>query len=223
LHTEGVEAGRQDAEQLRKAAAAEATAVTARAEEAGRRLIAEAELKAQAIIAEGRGELALAVRDAQLELREKLSRALTSLLRESVERELSDPKLVRELLREIVGAYARADGAGEIGIEVRVRPELVEELEASVPSALGRALADRSDAFDLKGVLRSAGFEYRIRDAVVEVTPESVAEKLAELLTPRMRAQLREASGEEDALVPAGGDDRPAPWIKPGAHSGTKR
>lgn len=222
LHAEGVEAGRQEAERMRQAAAKEAEAVIAKARESARHLIQQAEVKGQALLAESRGEIALAMRDAELELRAKLSRALTSLLTEGLERELSDPRLLRELLREVVVAYARADGSGS-RLEVHVRPELAQELASALPGRLGRELGEAKEGYDLRADLRAAGFEYRIHDGRVEVTPESVAELLAELVTPRLRALLQEAAREQSTPVEAGTPDDAGTWIGPAARAAAGR
>lgn len=201
LHSEGIEAGLHDAEQLRVTAAAEGAEVVEEARETGRKLVAQAEEEGRAILAAARDELAMAVRDAQLELRAHLELALTSLLEEGVRRELEDPTLVRQLLTEVVGAYARADAAGErLRLAIDVRTELVEELTAAAPALLGRAMAEATD-LDVKGRLASAGFEYRVSGAVVEVTPESVAEKLAELVSPHLRTFLRSAADEQSEVA----------------------
>jgi len=201
LHSEGIEAGLHEAEELRAAATAEGAEVVEQARETGRKIIAQAEAEGRAILAEARSELALAVRDAQLELRARLEQALTSLLEEGVRHELDNPTLVKRLLTEVVGAYARADEHGDgQTLAFEVRAELVEELVATMPGLLGRALADATD-LDVKGGLASAGFEYRIRGAVVEVTPESVAEKLAELVSPHLRALLRSAADEQSGAA----------------------
>jgi V/A-type H+-transporting ATPase subunit E len=201
LRNEGLEAGLHDAEQLRATAAAEGAEVLEQARETGRKLIARSEAEGRAILAAARSELALAVRDAQLELRARLDQALTSLLQESVRRELEDPTLVRRLIAEVVGAYARADAAGQgQRLAIDVPAELLEELTAAAPALLGRALAEATD-LDLKGGLATAGFEYRIRGAAIEVTPESVAEKLAELVSPHLRTLLRSAADERGEAV----------------------
>ncbi len=224
LHAEGVELGRQEAARLRAAAQAEAAAVIARAEESARQLIAEAEKKARALQAETHSDLALAVRDSQLELRDKLSRALTTLLQQSVERELGDPAFLQEVLRELIVAYAAAAGLGAADAEVHVRPEAVDKLTSALSGMLGQALTDATKGLDVKGTLRTAGFEYHVDNFAIEVTPESVAEKLAQLVTPRLRSLLREAVGEESLLMPAGKahDNRAAP-VPSNQHSGSNR
>lgn len=189
LQSEGVEAGLKEAEQIRAAADDEAAAVVQEAREESRQLVAQAEERARMILADAKRELSQVVRDVRLELRTSLERILTSLLEEGLERPLEDPELLSRILVEVVSAYARSDAAGET-LEVDVRPELVEQLEAAAPAMLGRALADRA-RLDVRDGLRRAGFEYRIRDAVVEVSPESVAEKIAGMMSPQLRSRLR--------------------------------
>ena len=203
LHAEGVAAGEREAEQLRAAAAAKAEALVAEAQAAAREIVAGAEAQARALVAEARTELALAARDVQLDLRAHLERGLTLLLETGLEQQLDQPALLASLLADVVRANAAAAGAGE-ALEVKVRPELVAALEAAAPALLGRALRDGEAGPLLRGELREAGFEYRVADAVVEVTPAAVAEKLIELVSPRLRALLRETAGQGTPLVGAG-------------------
>ncbi|MCG6990000.1 MAG: hypothetical protein LJF06_17795 [Gemmatimonadetes bacterium] len=201
LQSEGVEAGLKEAEEVRSAAAREAAGLIKEARETAREVVEQAEVEAREILADARRELALVVRDVHLGLRVGLERVLTSLLERGLEHHLEDPELLARLLSEVVSAYARGDAEGRT-IELKVRPELVEELTAAVPGILGRALADGSRV-DVKAGLEAAGFEYRIEDAVVEVTPASVADALVQYVSPHLRALLREASGEEGMVVTA--------------------
>lgn len=189
LQTEGVETGLKEAEQIRTAADAEAAALIEDAREAGRQLVAQAQERARIMVADAKSELSLMVRDVRLELRAALERVLTSLLEEGLREPLGDPDVLAELLAEVVKAYAQGD-AGGLTVDIEVRPELVERLTAAIPGLLGRALADEAHVA-VKGGLRDAGFEYRIRDAVVEVTPASVSEKLGEMMSPQLRSLLR--------------------------------
>lgn len=190
LHSEGVEAGLNDADDLRAAAAAESAAVVAEARENARAIVARAEERAATLVDEAKGEISLAVRDAELELRDALERSLTSLLQRWLQPALEDPDLLARLLVEIVGADADAP---DPGLEVEVRSDLVERLAAVAPRMLGEALAE-GGRVDVREGLRTAGFECRVHDSVIEVTPESVAEKLVQLLSPRLRALLRTAA-----------------------------
>jgi len=201
LHAEGVEAGRQAADRLREEAVARAAEVVEHAKKTARELTEQAQAQAAAILAAAQSELDLAVRDAQLELRARLERALTLLLEEGIARKLDEPALLTRLLTEVVQAHAGSESEGQT-LEIRVRPESVQELAAAVPGMLGRALADGTGSFDLNGSLRTGGFECRIGKAVVEVTPESVAEKLAQLVSPQLRAVLRDAAAGAKPAVP---------------------
>jgi len=203
LHAAGVEAGERDAEQLRAAAAAQAEALLEQARVSAREIVAQAEAQARAINEEARTELALAVRDVQLELRARLEQALTTLLEEGLQRQLQEPELLAALLADVVRANARS-AAAEEALEVRVRPDLVAALEHAIPALLGDALGDGEHGVTVRGDLRSAGFEYRVTDAVIEVTPQAVAEKLVALVSPQLRSLLRAAAGEEAPLVAAG-------------------
>lgn len=199
LHDEGVEAGIHDADELRTAAAAESAAIIDQAQDTSRQLIAQAEARAEALLADAKNQVALAVRDAQLELRARLERTLTALLEEGLAHDLEDPELLTRLLVEVVGAYARADGDPET-LEVKVHPDLTRRLAAAVPGILGRALANGT-CLDLKAGLETVGFEYRVRDSVVEVTPQSVAAQLEHMLSPQLRTLLRSvADGQRVAL-----------------------
>lgn len=187
LHSEGVEAGLNDADDLRAAAAAESAAVVAEARENARAIVARAEERTATLVDEAKGEISLAVRDAELELRDALERSLTSLLQRWLQPALEDPDLLARLLVELVGAEADAP---DPGVEVEVRSDLVEALAALAPRMLGEALA-QGGPVDVRAGLRTAGFECRVQDSVVEVTPESVGEKLVQLLSPRLRALLK--------------------------------
>jgi vacuolar-type H+-ATPase subunit H len=201
LQNEGVEAGLREAEEVRSAAAREAAALIKEARETGRQVVEQAEVEAREMLAEARRELALVVRDVHLGLRTSLERVLTSLLEQGLEERLEDPELLARLLAEVVSAYARGDAEGRT-LEIEVRPELVEELTAAVPGILGRALADGS-RMNVKAGLEAAGFEYRIEDGVVEITPASVADALVRYVSPHLRTLLRAASGEEGMVVTA--------------------
>ncbi len=201
LHTEGVEAGLQEAERLRAAAEAESAAALDEAREEARRVTAEAEARASAMVAGAKDEIALAARDVQLDLRARLERTLTSLLRAALERELDDADFLRKLVVEVVGAYAQADAEGQgATLEVTVRPEMVERLAAAAPGMLGGALSDGA-RIELRGGLDRGGFEYRVRDAVVEVTPESLAEELTRLVSAQLRDHLRSTADRSAAAA----------------------
>ena len=207
LHDEGVEAGRQEAERLVREARLEADRIVEQARKEAERLSADAEARAAEELSRGRAELEMAARDAVLELSEVLAGGLGALLARSVEEELRDPDFLRSLLKEAVGAYARADAEGQRPIEVRVPAELEDQLESWAFGELARGIrggpagpdgeggagaADGTNRVELSATLERAGFEYRAVDGTVEVDVAAAVDLLLGLLTPRLRKTIEE-------------------------------
>ncbi len=188
LQQEGVESGRRQAGELVAAARAEAGRIVddARREATGARARADAELR-------------LAARDVSLKLQRTLTDALRAALARAVEPRLSDPDFVAALLRELVLTYARADAARELEIEINVAPEMRDRLAVWALREMREARSDGSSTkIDLETTLGRAGFEYRIHGAAIEITVESVVERLMELVGPAVR-ELFAASSEDGA------------------------
>ena len=191
LQQEGVEAGRAQAQQLLADAQAQAARALADAQQQAKQIVDQAKSKAQQELQQGRSELELAARDAVLALRQVLSRTLTDVLRLASAQALKDEKLLVELIRDVVSQYAAADAKGA-NVELHVDKD---RLEAVARWALAQAGGEKPRV-DLKGPLESAGFEYRATGGTVEVTPDSVAGVLADMLSPVLREMVdRSAQG----------------------------
>lgn len=191
LHDEGVEAGRAEAERLVREAREQATAIVREARARADALLAEAEEGARRAEARGRDELELAARDAVLELQAALAETLTRVWSRGVAAELRDPEVLTALLREVVRAYAAGDAVGR-PTEVRVPGRLARDVEAWWSRELADAL--ESTASVTADPVLDAGFEYRIGGGAVEVTVESVVEKLMQSVQPRLREILTRGS-----------------------------
>ncbi|MFO7894091.1 MAG: hypothetical protein R6U63_10165 [Longimicrobiales bacterium] len=199
LHSEGVEAGRKEAEEVIRAAEAEAEEIVRRARGEAEALVAEAQAEAEAAGERGRAELELAVRDAILQLQASLNAILRSLLDRAVTDQLSDPDELKPLLQEVVKAYARADA--EAGpTEFRVPARAARTLEAWWSRELATAVAGAGAGVPaLSGSLSEAGFEYDVGGGTVEVSVESVVEKLMELVRPGLRGVVEEVAKDAAA------------------------
>lgn len=198
LHSEGVEAGRKEAEAVIRAAKEEAEEIVRRARGEAETLIAEARTEAEAAGARGRAELELAVRDAILQLQASLNAVLRALLERGVADHLADPGELKPLLREVVEAYARADAEGR-PTEFRVPARAARSLEAWWSRELASAVAGGAGAAGvppLSGSLEGAGFEYDVSGGTVEVSVESVVEKLMELVRPGLRGVVEAVANE---------------------------
>lgn len=208
LHDEGVEAGRQEAERVLREARREAAEIVERAGSEADALVAAAKARVAEEEERGRAELKLAARDAVLELRAALTETLSTILAESVSRELSDAEVVERLLREVMGAYARAD-ADRRPVDIRVPGALARDVTRWWKSELSAVL--RGEASVEVNPVLEAGFEYRIDGGTVEMSVEATVAKVMELMRPRLReivgdsaAGLEAASGE--ALVGSAGE-----------------
>lgn len=214
LHADGVEAGRKEAERLIQDARDQAESIIGAAEEEARRIVESAESKAKRETERVNAELRLAGRDAVLQLRSALDAVLATVLRRAAAKELNNPALIADLLREVLSAYTAADAAGRSGIEVRVSRDLSDELADWGMKQLGQSLKNGGPV-NLTATLADAGFEYRIAGSTVEVTPDAALEKLRELVSPRLRELLSDATKEAVA-----GHGDPHPSGPPGAPAG---
>jgi V/A-type H+-transporting ATPase subunit E len=192
LKHEGVDAGRAAAEQHLAKARQEADAILADARAHTEKIVATARAQADGLQAKARTDLELAARDLVLRLHESLSRAVREILAAGVRQPLSDPKFLGNLLHEIVLQYVRADIERTAAIRINVTPEMRERL-AEWAMALAHKPELGGTSLDLRGTLAEAGFEYQADGANVEVTVESVADALAELVNPALRDVLRKA------------------------------
>ncbi len=196
LHKDGVEAGRAEAQKLLDQAKAQAEQVVADAKGQAERILADARGQAAQTVEHGRNELDLAARDVFGRLRQTITDAVGEVLRRSAADALKDEEFLVSLLHDVVVEYARKDAEGTWPIEIR----LDEAKADGVIQSLLDKLAGEGGAeprVDLKGKLKSAGFEYAVSGGVVEVTAESIAGVLGEIIAPRLRELIdRAAAGE---------------------------
>lgn len=197
LKADGVEAGRQAAEMIRREAEQQAAQRLREAEAEAQRIIAAAQAEREKILARTQTELKLAARDTILRLREALEKALKEVLLEAVHGQLQDADFLKELIREIVCQYAKADAKQEDVITVNVSEPMRRRLGDWAIGAFHKADCPQELTIQLHGALTGAGFEYRLSGGTVEVTPESVVEVLMEIVSPEVRKLLQSALEEQ--------------------------
>ena len=197
IRTEGVEAGKAQADQLLGEAKQQAEEIIAQAGQEKDNILAQAKRDADNMLARAKDELRLAARDTVMRLRDALNLALKQVLGHGVESNLEDTEFIGQLLHEIISQFAQADLEGERTFEINVRPEMRDKLINWALAELGReSIGQKHVSTDLKGTLRQAGFEYNATGATVEVTVESVVERLSELVSPKLREILNQALAE---------------------------
>ncbi len=197
LRTEGVEAGKGEGEQLRAAARAEADKIVAEAKNQAEQIVADASAEAKRIAERERSELDLAARDSVLRLREGVGKAVWALLHHEVGDKLADREFLAELIRDVVVNYAKSDAHADTLIEIHVNEESVQAIADWALKYLTDEQRQNAKAHvDLKGTLKTLGFEYSVAESTVEVTVESITEVLKEQVSPRLREVLDRALAE---------------------------
>lgn len=198
IHSEGVEAGRQEAEKLLADARQQCEQIVADAKQHGEQIVADAKGEGEAILARARTELQLAARDNVLKLRETLAAVIEQVLARAVREKLDDPEFLGATLHELVTLAVKSDLEGRGAMVINVSPEMRDKLVDWALSELGRESVDGvRHAFDLQGTLAQAGFEYKMTGATVEVTLDSVTEAMKELVAPGLREVIDQAMSSD--------------------------
>lgn len=199
LQTDGVEAGRQEAEKIQQAARDEAQQTVDDAKRQAEKIVADAKAEADGMLARAKTELQLASRDAVLKLRDVLARALEAIVAEGTKEKLADADFLGQVLHDLVRLYAESHmGARSAPMTIDVQPEMKQKLREWALSELGQQAVDSlRSTFDLQGTLAATGFEYKIAGATVEVTVESVVETLKDLVGPGLKEVLDQAVADQ--------------------------
>ena len=206
IRGEGVQAGRHRADELIAEARKHADRIITEAKEQKQRTIAEAEAEVQGRLARARTELELGVRDSALHFRDVLKRRLRDVLAYGARRHLADPSFVGKVLHEIITVSAQADRGQASEITINVPTEMREQLVQWAINEIDHRAADAiRESIDLSSTLREPGFEYKLNDATVEVTLDSVVEVLSDLIAPGFRELLDCAAAEDERQPPRNG------------------
>jgi V/A-type H+-transporting ATPase subunit E len=198
LQQEGVQAGRQQADQIRADAEKQAAETIAQAKAQADQIRADAEKQAAETIERGRTELDLAARDTIQRLRMGLENALSELLSLKVTDALEDPDFLTSVLHELVMAYAKADVNRDDTILINVSQKLHGKVADWAIQELAAQARQARTQIDLKGNLRQAGFEYTFAGGTVEVTNDALVNVLAGMVTPRLREMVERAARPQE-------------------------
>lgn len=194
IHSEGIEAGRQEAEKLLAEARRQAEEILSGAGAEAERIVADANAQAEAILARAGTELRLAARDNVLKLRETLARIIEHILARGAAEKLEDVEFLGKTLHELVLLAGKADLEGKGVMVINVPAETRDKLVDWALHEMSRQKADASrPSLELRGTLAKEGFEYNVTGATVEVTLDSVTQAMKELVGPRLREMIDEA------------------------------
>jgi len=197
LQQEGVAAGRTEAEKLIADARSQAEKIIADAQGQAEKILADAQTQAEQTVQRGREELQLAARDVMGRLRQAVASAVGAVLAKGAADALRDKDFLAGLIRDVVGQFAAQDAKGVWPIEVSVSDEMLKDLsQRALAAAAGQA--EDGSRVSLAGQLKGAGFEYDAAGGTVEVTAESIAAVLGEMIAPRLREMIDAPAGGQD-------------------------
>lgn len=193
LQAEGVDAGNKAAEEIKAQARDKADQIIAQAKANAEQIIAEAQGEADQIKARMDSSLELAARDTLILLREKLGELLSALLKQQVEKELSAEETLSSIMRDVILAQCKPASDAQITAEIHVPQELQSRLLTGAIRELARALKNQNIQTEVKANLAQAGFEYKIEGSTLEVSAESVAALLSDMIDPQLQQILDRA------------------------------
>jgi hypothetical protein len=199
LRADGVEAGREVAEKIRREAEQQAEQTIRDAEAKASEILEVAEGQRQATLQRTRTDLELAARDTVARLRDALGQAVNRFLARAAAASLDDKDFLEELIREVATAYAKSDAIGDQIIEFNVPEPMRRRIADWAIAAFHHKGDEQKLTVELHGALASAGFEYKLAGGTVEVTPDSVVQVLSRIVTPQLQELL--ASSQKGSAV----------------------
>lgn len=200
LQAEGVDAGKEAAEKIIKDASDEAEKIISTAKAEAERIAVKAKNEADNYFSRMQTELDLAARDSILKLRETISQILSSMLTRKIDRHFSNADYLGRIIQEVIVAYAKSDAAQQAFMEINISDTVDGTFKNRIINDIFQNIDQEHVSIKFQTTLSKAGFEYTIDGATVEVSPESVAELISEMVGPVLRERIdRAVDGSEKA------------------------
>ncbi len=194
LQKDGIDAGKSEATKILDDARAEAEKIIAEAKTQAEDITSDANAEAEKTVKQGKDELQLACRDTLLSLHEAVMRSISTMLEQAAQTQLKDKDFLANLIREVVVQYAGKDARGDRPVEIKVSDEMLDAVSAW---AVGGTSGTDSNVGITAG-MKSAGFEYASSGGTVEVTAESVANVISEMVSPKLREMITKAGEKSE-------------------------
>lgn len=189
LRAEGVQAGREEADQIMRRAEESAADIVRDAKDEAERIRNEARQTISEESAAAKAALTVAIRDTELKLKAEIMALFSVQLRRLVRREMSDPKLLRKLILAVAGQARNAfpeDQAFDVLVpETTDKGDPLQDLVHAISSEILREGVELKTA---KGVRSGIRIRLQGEDMEIDLTDESVSDLLLERLLPRFRA-----------------------------------
>ncbi|MBI5723498.1 MAG: hypothetical protein HZA50_06030 [Planctomycetes bacterium] len=208
LQADGVQAGRQAAEDITAKAGKQAQQMIADAGEQARKIVDEAQAQADSIRARSQTQLDLACRDAILRLQQALNDVLTRAMKNQSASALADGELLGRIIHDMIllcvkpaqaaqdrGTAGRGSAADDLNaIKLNTQSQLRDKVTQWVNQALSQTQSGGL-AVEIKTELTGAGFELKARGEKYEISVESVAELLAGMVGDELAGRVRTQAG----------------------------
>jgi V/A-type H+-transporting ATPase subunit E len=181
LQSEGVAAGREEAERILKEARAQAAATVEAALQEAEVLKREAREKAEAERFAGREALRIAFRDTLLQLREALEAQFEAMLRRTLAQQVADATLLSQLVLQVAADIVAAEPSAEIVVGGTAA-------EAAVVAGLTQSLLQRGVQLQIDpGAQTGIVVRFADRDVELDLTDGALGTLLLKRLAPRFR------------------------------------
>lgn len=186
LKQDGIDAGQAQADRMIAEAKAKADSILRDAETQAQKRLSEAQAQAAKALERGKSELALAARDIQARLRERLQNSMAAIVKQAANKALIDPQVLAKAIAEIARALAAHKGSGEIELSD------AQQVKTMALALLG-AQAPALEALRLSDGRTQPGFRFRsAQGGTIELDPSSVTEHIMNLCGPAVTALLAE-------------------------------
>jgi V/A-type H+-transporting ATPase subunit E len=191
IRTEGVDAAKAEAERINVEALKRAQGIIADAEAKANALMAETATRADRETEAGQAALAQAARDTILLIKKEIQSLLDAVVARDAKAAMKG-----DALKELIPAALKAMASGQGGAVISLPQEDRDRLEAYFSSALSSLF---KDGVELKSNPRlKSGFRVSLKDggAYCDFSAEAVAEALCQLLNPALAKIMRAQAGK---------------------------
>ena len=196
LRDEGVKAGEEGARKALEDAEKRASEIIAKANSDAEALLAKARAEIEADRIASKEALSIAIRDAVIEMKDRLTNHFRSKIKDLVTKELSDPNVLKELILSIAG---RSAPDRDQSIQILLSNQWFADVSKSVTAAQSAA-ADPLIVSVSRDILRegvvvapsgdsTVGLRVRLEGQNVEIdlTDKAIAALILKHLVPRFR------------------------------------
>lgn len=195
LQAEGVQAGKQAADDIIAKAGEQAKQIVADANAQAKKIIDDAKTQADSTQTRSQTQLDLACRDGVLRLRAALNEIVMSALRGRTAAALTDGELIGGIIHDMIMLYAKAGkSGGPDEISLNVQPQLRDKVSQWVDKVFSQGQSPKP-AIDIKAELAQAGFELKLQGEKYEVSVESVVELMAGMVNEELAGRVRTQGG----------------------------